>query len=359
MSDASTSRLISAYLEESEAPLFLAGFFQTPPQNIHNGEKVEIDVMRDDEDVAIVVTDVSAGPRANESTLYTNKAFTPPIYDEKGAISAYELLRRQPGANPFDDPDYAQAALSQSFNIFRKLERKIRRAIELQASQVLQTGKLSLTDQTGSVLYALDFSPKGAHFVTTTPWAADGSTGDPLTDLGDMCTTIRRNGKKIPTRAIYGRTAMQRFLANAKVQKQLDNRAMATGQIAPAVRGGGATFQGYVWVGHYRIELWMYDGYFRDPVTGQLTPYVGDTKVIVMCDGARLDLSFGNIPIFTKPEARALPFLPSRIVSTDRGIAMTTNSWVTDDGKAQMVSAGTRPLCIPTAIDTFGCLTVA
>ena len=46
MSDRSNTRLISAYLEESPAPLFLAGMFQTPPQNIHMTEKVEIDVMR-------------------------------------------------------------------------------------------------------------------------------------------------------------------------------------------------------------------------------------------------------------------------------------------------------------------------
>ena len=46
MSDRSTTRLIDAYLETSSAPLFLGGFFQTPPANIHNTEKIEIDVMR-------------------------------------------------------------------------------------------------------------------------------------------------------------------------------------------------------------------------------------------------------------------------------------------------------------------------
>jgi len=32
------------------------------------------------------------------------------------------------------------------------------------------------------------------------------------------------------------------------------------------------------------------------------------------------------------------------------------NAWITIDGTTMMVEAGTRPLMIPTAIDTYGCL---
>ena len=355
MSDASTKTMIDMYMEEATAPMFLAGFFQSPAKNFHNTEKVEIDVLRDDESVAVVIQDLAAGPRANESTLYVNKGFTPPIYDEKGAITAYELIKRQPGVNPFEDPSFGANAASQSFRIFRKLEAKIRRAVELMASQVLQTGELTLKDQNGASVYALDFEPKASHFpVFGTPWAVDGATGNPLSDLETLATTVRRDGKKNPNKLIFGAGAMQRFLANAKVQARLDNRNMSLGQVAPESRGGGATFMGWVWIGHYRMEMWMYDGFYKDVQTGADTPYVADLGVIMLSEGARLDLTYGSIPMFIAPEARALPFLPPRITSSAAGIAMTTNSWLTEDGKSLMVSAGTRPLTIPTAIDTFG-----
>ena len=35
------------------------------------------------------------------------------------------------------------------------------------------------------------------------------------------------------------------------------------------------------------------------------------------------------------------------------------NAWITPDDETMMVQAGTRPLLIPTAIDTFGCLDTA
>src|SRR6185436_13716965 len=121
MSDASTRTMLDMYMEEASAPMFLSSFFKTPPRNVHSTEKVEIDIQRDDEDVAVVITDHSQGPRKNEATLYTNKGFTPPIFDEEGVVSAYNLIKRQPGANPFADPDFLANATFQAFSIWRKL----------------------------------------------------------------------------------------------------------------------------------------------------------------------------------------------------------------------------------------------
>ena len=358
MSDSSTKQMIAEYMEEAPAPLFLSGFFQSPPRNFHTTEKVEIDVIRDDEEVAIVITDLSAGARMNESSRYTNKAFTPPIFKEAGAIHAYKQIQRQAGQDPFQSPDYGSNALTEAFAIFRKLERKIRRSVELMASQVFQTGVLTLTDAAASALYSLDFQAKATHMVTvTTTWAANGSTGDPLTDLGDLAAVIRRDGKKSPDKLVFGADAFKRFLANALVAARLDNLRMELGQVAPVSRGEGATFQGYVWIGHYRFEMWTYDGFYKDPSSGDLTPYLAEDNVVMLASTGRLDLSFGAIPRIVGPDPRAMPFLPPRMSSGDRGIDLTTNAWITADGESLMVSAGTRPLTIPTAIDTFGCLT--
>lgn len=357
MSDKSTIALIEMYLEESAAPLFLSGFFRSPPENFHTTEEVEFDVQRDSEQVAIVIKDLSLPPNHNESTLYTNKRLKPPIYDEEGAVTAFDMSQRQPGQSVNASPNYLANATRQAFQIFRKLENKIRRSIELQASQVLQTGQLTLIDKSGASVYTLDFGPKGTHFVTPTAWAADGSTGDPLGDIQSLGNVVRRDGKRVPNRLLFGLGAYARFLENAKVKARLLQTRGQLIEAAPQVRGQGATFQGWIWAGHYRFEMWTYDGFYAHPQTGTLTPFLGDNKVIMIGDG-RLDLTYGAIPMITPPDQRALPFLPPRISSEGRGIDLTTNAWVTPDGKRVMVSAGTRPLTIPTAIDTFGCLTV-
>lgn len=358
MSDNSTIKLIEMYMEEASAPMFLSGFFRSPPQNFHTSEKIEIDVIRDDEDIAIVLTDLSVGPRHNESTKLVNKGFTPPVFDEQGSVHAYDLIKRSAGQDPFMDPNYGANATREAFRIFRKLERKIRRTVELMASQVLQTGAVTLTDAAGNALYTLDYQAKDTHKVTvTTTWATDGTTGDPLGDLASLATVVRRDGKSKTTDLILGTSAIQRFLANAQVRESFVRDGTGLGNLAPAVRGEGATFQGRIWIGHYQYNLWMYDGFYRDPVTGNHVDYVSENNVIMLSQAGRLDLSFGAIPMIARPEQRALPFLPSRLSSEGRGLDLSTNAWLTPDGKHLMVSCGTRPLTIPTAIDTFACLT--
>ena len=62
--------------------------------------------------------------------------------------------------------------------------------------------------------------------------------------------------------------------------------------------------------------------------------------------------------MFIPPEARVTQFLPPRMSMPDVGMDFTTNAWVTPDGKHLKLSAGTRPLTIPTAIDTYARLNV-
>jgi len=359
MSDASNTKLLRAYFEESEAPMFLSGFFQTPPENIHSTEKVEIDIERDDNDIAIAVTDLTSGSRQNETNKYVNKGYTPPIFDEAGTITSYDMIKRMAGQNPFSDPDFAFNATTQSFRVFRKLERKIRRSVELMSSQVFQDGTVTLVDESSNTLYQLDFGMKSTHKITVgTTWAVNGGSGDPLGDVEAAAIVVRRDGKRKPDRLIFGTSAAQRFLANTDVQARLDNRNFQLGQIAPEMRGEGSTFMGRVWIGQYLFEMWMYDGFYKDPATGNHTPYVSDNNVIMTSSGARLDLSYGMVPILVSPEQRAMNFLPPQMNDSSLGLALTTNSWFTPDGKHLMVSASTRPLTIPTAIDTYARITV-
>jgi len=355
MSDALTKKMLPMYLQEASATMFLSGFFQSPAVNFHTSETVEIDIMRNEEDVAIVVTDLTTGNRANADDLYTNKRFKPPIYQEEAPLQAYDLMKREAGQDPFQSPNYQANAVVRAFRIFQRLEMKIRRAIELQAAQVLQTGQLTLRNQDGVALYTVDFAPKATHFPTAgTTW---GDTGDDkIGDLEALAKVVRTDGLVTPNRLVFGLKAWSEFIDDESVQNRLDNRRMSLGEVAPETRGQGGTFQGYIWLGNYRFEMWTYDGYYKSPETGASTPYVDTGSVIMLSTQTRLDLTFGAIPLIVPPEGRALPFLPPRLPNERGGMDLTTNSWVTPNGQTLMVMAGTRPMTIPTAIDAYGCL---
>lgn len=360
MSDASTRRMIARYMEEASAPMFLSSFFTSPPANFHNSEKIELDVVRDDEEVAIAIKELGTGAHENEANKYTNKAFTPAIFSEQATITAWDQLKRQPGDHPFEDPEYQANAVIQAFGVGRKLERKIRRGVELMSSQVLQTGMLVLKDAADATMFQLDFKPKSSHFPTAlVPWSANSGT-DRIGDVKSLATSVRREGKSTPNRLLFGALAWQQWRNDTEVRALLDNLRINVGSIAPqTLRDDGAVFQGTIFLDQYQFEMWTYDGFYRDPVSGLHVPYLGEDKVVMLSRTSRLDLSWGGIPRIVPPDPRAMPYLPQRMSSPEAGLDLHWNAYVTPNGRNVALEVSARPLTIPTAIDTYGCLTVS
>jgi len=355
MSTESTQHLIRMYVERASPVLFLTSFFDSPPQNFHTSEMVSLDIMRDSEEVAIVVQDLSAGTRENELTLWQNKGFTPPVFDESATITSYDMIRRMPGQDIFTDPNYLANATEQAFQVFRKLEMKIRRSVELMAAQVLQTGKLTLTDNAGRPLFVLDFGPRTAHFPTASAdWGA--GSDNPLADIQSLADQVRRDGRGLPNRLIFGKRAWRDFFAKKEVRELFNLLRINVGNIEPRQVPGGGSYKGTIFLDNYEYELYVYDGTYVDPQTNIVKEYVGTDSVIMLSEGTRLDLTWGGIPLLRPPIAPALEFLPPRISDGASKLDLTVNAYFTPDGKHLKLEAGTRPLTIPTAIDTFGCL---
>ena len=223
MSDITTRRMLEAYRQDAEPTLFLSGFFQSPARNFHNSKEVEFDIVRSEEEVAIVIQDLSTGYRDNSADIYTNKSFIPPIFKEAAPINAFDLLNRVAGENPFEDPNFQINATIKAFDVFRKMERKIRRSIELQASQIFQTGITTLIDANGNTLYSVDFKAKGTHFPTAAiAWDAVGA--DPIGDLNSLAEVVRNDGLSDPDLLIMGSDTFEAFISNTDIQARFDNR---------------------------------------------------------------------------------------------------------------------------------------
>lgn len=347
------TRMIQLYREMREPDSFLSGFFQVRPGNISDTEFVEVDIVRGGEDIAAVVN-TCEGPNYNTSDKFTTKQFTPPTINEAMPFNCREFLKRRAGVNAYDAVDNSfQADLVQRLlEGIRKLDAKIARNREWQASQILQTGLLDLVDQFGNVVYQIDFKPKATHFsVVGTPWTAGG--GDPLSDMEALADVIRDDSLQDVDRAIMGAGSFAAFKQNAQVQAQLDNRRFEIGTIAPRPTGSGGKFQGFVNLGAYLVEIWTFNGRGIVPGDASNTLFVAEDSCIMLPSTARLDTVFAGVPVLTDVDPRFADFLPSRL-SVPQAIDLSPNIFATPNGKEVILEVESRPLLIPTAIDSFG-----
>lgn len=361
MSDSTTKTMIAIYNEmaKQQPTLFLSSLFKSGGKNFYNSESIELDIVRSEEDVAIVIQDLTLGYRGNAKNLYTNKSFVAPIFKESITLNSFELLKRRAGDNPFQDINFRQTIIEEMFNNFVAIEAKIRRAIELQASQVLQTGVLTLKDANGTALYTLDFKPKATHFpVAVSPiWGATNAT--PLDDIDVLARVVRADGKFRPDQLIFGSKAWMAFIQDPTVKALMDNRRIDLGAINMGkTNSDSGTYHGTIEIGAYPFELWTYDGLYKDPQTGTITEFVSPGKVIIRASSGRLDATFGFVPHIASLIGikNLIPEMPSRINSASRGMDLFPNIWLSEDGTCLFGGLSSRPLLIPTALDTFACL---
>ena len=148
---------------------FLQSFFTMKPGNAYNGKTIELDIQRFGEDVAVAM---KAGTESNinQMDLVTTKEFTPPAYGEAVPVDVNDLLARTAGVDPYTDAynGFAAKLINKLNTAFQVIRDMITRAVEQQASQILQTGKLTLKNRGGDEVYVIDFKPKATHFPTVT-----------------------------------------------------------------------------------------------------------------------------------------------------------------------------------------------
>ena len=357
MSDLSTKRLIAQYEEDAGAPSFMSTFFSTGPGDIHNADTVEIDVRRAGRPIAIVVTDHKSGGNLNTMDLYTNKSFRPPLLDEEFVLNSGNLGSREMGRTPFDSPDfmgYAQRALRGGVG---KMVDKIRRTVELQSAQILQTGVVSLTDAAGNVRYTIDFQMKVEQkFGASVDW--DVSPSDPLKDLATGDSLVRKNGKARVTDLVMGTNAFHNFISNASVQAAFKTTSgMQLGGIDPSPPGSeDQVYQGTVVINGAVQKLYTYDASYDNPNGGADTAYIGANAVIGIARNAPRRLTYGGIPRIVPIDSRLASLGVGSLLSMNKGLALTTNAWVDPKGTTITASVATRPLAIPVAIDGHFCI---
>ena len=355
-----TLTMLAAYNEmDVEPPLLFSSMFAVTKRSFFSTEHITFDITRGEESVAVPVPSLESNYRGNVAGVYTNKELTPPILAEDTPFSTFDLLDRTAGNTPYDDlrKNEKASVLEKILEMSQRLTNKMRRTIELQGSQIMQTGKLALPDDAGGIAYALDYFPKATHFPTVgTPWTAAGST--PVEDLSALGNVIRADGKHTPDTLIMGEQAYLAFIQNDQVTKLMNNRRIDLGGIRPGGISPSGVYKGRFELAHYSYDIWTYEGLYESPDTNQSTFFMDTNKVVMRASTGRLDSAFGHVPDISRLLGK-IPLIPSlsRVASKKNRMDFFPKVTMNSNETVLRYGVKSRPLLIPTAIDTFGCLT--
>lgn len=355
-----TIRTLAPYINRAPTPMFLSGLFPTTPESFKNSKKIRWDVERDEEDIAFPLPAEETGSYHNRDDQFDDKTVEPPSYGEKFTISASSLgKQRQFGMTEYDDPGFLREANERVGSMTGKLLRKIRRGMELQASQILTlASNISLVNDSNKVIYTMDYLTKSTHFPNAgTAWSS-ATDAQMRTDLKALAELIRNDGLSSPARVIMGASSYEYF-ANAHAStKFFDNQRSDRGQITTLTTSGteSAQYRGSIDLGNYKLDIWTYGARYVHPYSGTKTLYIPDDKVVMLSDNMGFETVFGGTFLFNNGQPTPLPAIRGRGKMLTAGMDIFYNNWTELNGSGITVEMLSKPLLVPKGIDTYGCL---
>jgi hypothetical protein len=240
---------------------------------------------------------------------------------------------------------------------FSRMTNMIRRSMEYQAAQVLQTGDIILTDENGVETFRLGLKTKTSHFPTVLiPWNLP--TADPLGDIDVLSDIIRDNGHADIENLIFGKNSWIDFIKNKWVQENLNKDVLATGQISPQIRDKGAKYMGYIDYGANRYYLWTYNARYNPFKSTTVNKYIDPDKVIFLPALEDLDFRriFGGIPTVRANNTFDELFGVDK-VQIGNEYDIRPRVFYSEDNEAYIAEIKSRPLMLPVSVSRYGCLT--
>lgn len=336
---------------------FFSTFFKTSAEDYVDTDTVEIDIERAGNKIAPAVKDLRTGAVLISAENFDTKEFRPPIIPLKYPVDIYEMMKRRPGESEFAAVGSWKGRL---FNVlkpqFIRMHKMIKETIELQNSQILQTGTVTLKDEAGVDVYTLAYPVKNSHFPTvTTTWGTQGAT--PLADIESLCEKINDDGNVDPSIAIFGKTAWQKFIADATVVNMIKRDSLNLGGLNPGMKNRGGRYMGYIDINTYRLELWVYNDSYETIAGTTKYHYMDANKVIITAAQEDLDFRtvFAGVPS-TGMDPEFASLVPAE-VTYDGFIRVHNRVFKDTNADTYAAECKARPLSIPVSIDRFGCLT--
>lgn len=231
-----------------------------PNVETHNTAHVEVDVEKGGRKMAPFVRPNAPGTVVDRRG-FSSRQIKVPYVKPKIPTKAADMLKRQPGENPYETKTPAQRAEMQLNKDLTELRGMCERREEWMAAQALVTGKVAI--QGDGIDAEVDFLRSASHNITL----AGGSTWAPAdnpqidTDITTWRTLISKDSGLTADKAVCGSDVAEAILHDANLQKLLDNRRTEAGLL----RFNEAPVEGVTYLGNLRgVDLYSYDEWYED-----------------------------------------------------------------------------------------------
>jgi hypothetical protein len=357
------TRIVEMFKQEPDITRmgFLSTFFRVVPGSFTDADEIEYDIVRSGAEIAPAVPNLNAEAVSIALDKFTNKKAEFPVYTLDSPADIHSLMARRPGENAYltgtERVNWLARFASVMVPAFAKMTRMIRNSIEYQAAQVLQTGKIELTDENGVTTYSENFFPKATHFPTVSiSWGESGA--DPVQDCKNLMSVIRKDGFVDIKRLVFGEAAWDKFFRDTWVQENLKQDYLGVGGLDPRLADKGAAYMGYLFIGQYKVELWCYDGFYTPWKTANAVNFLDPDKVLFLPDLPVLDFRryFGGYPNI-KIDPVFDPLFGNKI-PIDNEYDFFARVYMDEKRRTYIGEVGSRPFMCPVSIDRYGCLTV-
>jgi hypothetical protein len=342
---------------------FLSSFFRVTPDSFTDAEFCDLDEIYEGEEIAPTVTDLSTGAIMLVEEKFVNKQIPLPVYALRSPAQIAALMNRQPGESAYvtEKVNWLSRLAAILVRKMARMTNMIRRSMEHQAAQVLQTGTITLTDENGKQTFTLGLTPKPEHFPTALiPWA-DVDNADPLGDIDTVADSVRDNGNVDITTLVFGNTAWFNFIKNKWVQDNLKKDILNMGELNPQIINKGGKRMGYIDYGANRYMLFTYNARYN-PFGDRENKhkFLDPNKVILLPEISDLDLRriFGGIPI-VKPDATFDQIFGTGKVEIGGEYDIKPRVFYSEDQGTFIGEIKSRPLMLPVSINRFACITTA
>jgi hypothetical protein len=347
-----TSMCIDVFSDMLTPSTFLRSFFPSEQSYV---KYLSIQVERDYE---LISSDVMRGTEGTRNTFSRSQenVFLPPYYREFFDATEIDLYDRLFGSTAIDMGIYSQLTATVARRL-SMLKNKIERRYELQCSQILQTGTVTVVNGD-----SINFNRKAASLVAYTAGNnfADNAV-NPYSVLEAGCTFLRQSGKAAGStfNAIMGESAWGAFLTNSIVINRNKLMAWPLDQLTAATRGAtGYSYHGQVDAGSYRVNIFTYPEFYDTVATGDVrtsNPYIDAKKVIMIPENPRFKLGFAAVPQLLRSgtgmmeDAELAPLQASPYVVAD---------YIDPRNTTHIFDIKSAGVAIPTAVDQIYTVTV-
>ena len=267
--------------------------------NVHifDSKKIDIEVAKGGRDIPVYVNKKESGNLV-EHDGYVILTYEAPYLHEYKHIEPSDLQFKEMGENVYNYTPPATQATQRLNEDFADLDTRYNRLEELQAVEVLTTGKLIPRDRKGKPFPEINYDMQGTHRPVWN-WSGPSVKKNAVIEMmedANLDLLVKDGGKSVGL-VVMGRNAAKSFMRKMDPDDETSGHnsvRVTRGEILPQALPDGVSYLGrFVEIGN--APIYCYAEWYRDPWDKVTKPIFPEDMVLMVGSGARMDRNYGFI----------------------------------------------------------------